>query len=373
MRRFAVAALSLAVACSSANGPKGDKGDTGPAGPIGPQGPAGLAGAKGDKGDSGAQGAAGAKGDPGSTGAQGLKGDKGDPGVVTAAAPLAVDASGHLTLAFGSTSTTAARGDDPRLSDARDPRPGSASYIQANAGTPQAASISLSGSVTASQLFSGASITGDSISALRAGLVFDQYDRFGDLAISSFAWEPLANGRNTMQFNGSGDYVAFNDRSIFVTPVGLTVSAWVKAAGAFTLLRYYACGPYVLDISLDVQGHAMGLYDTSGSRPYVFSATAGLSDGKWHLVSFTHDPALIDRIYVDGALDGENTTANSPPPAGGSLSFDSAWPTLIGAAQSCGHAQSYSAGSLDGMRVWKRALPPAEIAALYANTKALYP
>lgn len=137
-------------------GPAGPTGATGPAGPTGPSGAdgqdgedgapgaTGATGPKGDTGSAGATGATGPQGDPGPTGATGAKGDKGDTGstgatgatgpagVVAATAPATYN-SGTQTIgvALGTSGTTAAAGNDSRLSDARTPTAHAASHASA--------------------------------------------------------------------------------------------------------------------------------------------------------------------------------------------------------------------------------------------------
>lgn len=71
------------------------------------------------------------------------------PPSVTAATPLSGSgtSASPLGIAIGTSAGTVAAGNDPRLSDARDPLPGSASYIQ-NGTTPQGASFNISGDGT---------------------------------------------------------------------------------------------------------------------------------------------------------------------------------------------------------------------------------
>lgn len=332
-----------------------------------------------------------------------------------------------LSIAFGSSSSTAVRGDDARLSDARAPLPGSSSYIQASPQSAQGASINISGDVTfggalhgdGSQLtgvpalnaetvnFSGdvtahtiaapdvgaqrltvyddASIGGaltaggaisaqDVYPAFRAGLVLDQYNQFGPLAISSFTWQPLTNGRSVMQFS-QGDYLAFTDQSLFYEPnVGLSISAWVSTQAAFSVVDYYECGPYFLTLQLDDQGLPFAVYDRNSTRPYV-RGTQPVTDGQWHHLAFTHDDkGLVDRLFVDGALVNENTAASATPPLAGPLDLpNGSWPVLVGASINCSKQLVYGAGMIDGLRVWKRALPLTEVQAGYQATRGLYP
>jgi hypothetical protein len=61
-----------------------------------------------------------------------------------------------VAVKYGAVAGTATQGDDPRLSDARNPLPGSASYIQNQSSSVQAASLYINGSATAGKLFATA-------------------------------------------------------------------------------------------------------------------------------------------------------------------------------------------------------------------------
>lgn len=200
---FAIAIASFAckggAGSDGAAGPQGLPGPPGPAGatgPQGPQGPVGATGPAGAIGPTGPQGSQGVGGSTGPAGPQGLQGPAGAAGprglawlgtwsaVTTYAIGDAVEHEGSAYVAvapstavappsaewellasagatgpagpqgppgpagnvvFGTTAGTAAEGNDARLSDARDPRPGSAAYIQADPASPQAAGLSISG------------------------------------------------------------------------------------------------------------------------------------------------------------------------------------------------------------------------------------
>lgn len=72
-----------------------------------------------------------------------------EPAAVTTVSPLSGSGTSGspLGIATGTSAGTVAAGNDPRLSDARNPLPGSASYIQ-NGTSPQSASFNISGDGT---------------------------------------------------------------------------------------------------------------------------------------------------------------------------------------------------------------------------------
>ena len=205
------------AACAKGDGATGPQGAPGPAGPVGPKGDPGAAGSPGPQGangEAGAPGPAGPKGEvgpkgdvgprgdlgpTGATGAQGPQGAQGSAGanpVVTAAGPLRLSASGDLTIdtadgldggvlspldwqrfdakldSIGAGSSLELSGgskspqlnvhfgaggavsdSDARLSDARDPKPGSLSYVQSGTAT-QDASFHVGGTGAVDSAFS---------------------------------------------------------------------------------------------------------------------------------------------------------------------------------------------------------------------------
>ena len=105
-------------------------------GAVGAQGAQGI---QGEQGVQGVQGEQGIQGIQGIQGAKGDKGDTGDTGVVTANAPATYDApTKTIGVTLGTSATSAAAGNDARLSDARTPTAHASSH---NAGGSDALAI----------------------------------------------------------------------------------------------------------------------------------------------------------------------------------------------------------------------------------------
>ena len=259
-------------------------------------------------------------------------------------------------------------------------------------GAVSAATLSSTGAISGATLATtgGAMIGGnlgansfaavhDVIPGGRAGMVFDLYQGLGDLGISSLTWTTLSNSRVVMSFNGSGDYVAFPwaDAPLFYDRgTGVTISAWFNTTTGGPLFSYYECGPDFLELvvgNLSGSGTVGAVYDNNSSRPYV-SANVPVADGKWHLLTFTHDPTVpLDQLYVDGIAGGNNAGKAETGPLVSLNQGYNGWPILIGGHQSCGHSLSYFGGQIDGLRAWQRTLSSGEVAALFTATKPLYP
>lgn len=111
------------------------------------------------------------------------------------------------TVVFGTSAGTAAEGNDPRLSDARAPLPGSAAYIQ-NGTASQVASLSITGSGTFGSVTASGSVAAAQFSGSGAGLTSlpgaAVTGTLPDAALSANV--PRLNGNNT--FSGVNTFPA---------------------------------------------------------------------------------------------------------------------------------------------------------------------
>ncbi|MCL4405315.1 MAG: DUF2341 domain-containing protein [Patescibacteria group bacterium] len=93
------------------------------------------------------------------------------------------------------------------------------------------------------------------------------------------------------------------------------------------------------------------IYNNS-SNYYVISASSGYNDGKWHNVVCVENGATL-YLYIDGIL------SNSGPSSGFSVVYNYGYLGANGGGTSLN-------GSLDEVRVYNRALSPAEVQDLYS-------
>lgn len=136
--------------------------------------------------------------------------DDGDDGLTQIAVGTGLEgtglAGGALGVKYGAVAGTAAQGNDPRLSDARDPKPNSAHYIQNNAtATPQAGAINLSGNVSAANLFAGGTNVWDAFPFYRSSA--NQRLAGTATSITSWSWNTGAGVSVALQFNVSANKV----------------------------------------------------------------------------------------------------------------------------------------------------------------------
>jgi 6-phosphogluconolactonase (cycloisomerase 2 family) len=154
--------------------------------------------------------------------------------------------------------------------------------------------------------------------------------------------------------------------STSLQPAALTVMAWVKSQG------FPGVHNYVLSQGADrCVAASYALYtELGGLRFYIDNGSevdspvatdAQVWDGNWHLVAGSYDGARV-RMYVDGAEIGAGT------PTTGAINY--ALPDnnrfYIGAYR--GGCNLGFTGSIDEVRVFNRALNPAEIQAVYQAT-----
>jgi Concanavalin A-like lectin/glucanases superfamily len=157
---------------------------------------------------------------------------------------------------------------------------------------------------------------------------------------------------------GGDDFVAIPS-SPSLEPGTITVESWFRRAGS--------PGPYAYLLSKggeDCEAASYGLYSSAngGLAFYVYDGTAWTRspeaqptvwDGRWHHAAGTFDGGKV-RLFVDGTEVGSGT------PAGNGIGYD--------LPEGDGSIGAYRAscsllfeGDLDGVRIWSRALPVADI------------
>lgn len=170
-------------------------------------------------------------------------------------------------------------------------------------------------------------------------------------------------------FNGSNQSILFLSNSAYDTPAG-SWSFWIKSAGIWgtssgTDSQHRAALMDRDDITGDANGIIVHLSQTgtihavasNGSGPVVNLSANGLTDNKWHLVTFVfgQSSGAIDALYIDAvqAASGANSA---------SWSFSSQG-VLLGRQNSS--FWDFFGGSLDDVRIYNRALSATEVAQLY--------
>jgi hypothetical protein len=168
---------------------------------------------------------------------------------------------------------------------------------------------------------------------------------------------------SALRFDGD-DYIRIPD-SPSLEPQQITVAAWFRGTATPGVNKYlmgkgvYNCdhSSYALYTSAS-QG--MAFYIADGDRWFRSpEAPATVWDGKWHHAAGTFDGQKV-RLFIDGIEVGEGT------PAVTSIAYDQ--PTSDGGTIGNYHGtyqdtscDLYMNGDIDGVQVWSKALPVADI------------
>jgi hypothetical protein len=182
-----------------------------------------------------------------------------------------------------------------------------------------------------------------------------------------------------LQFDGRTNFIEVPDDAVFSvsTSGALTVAAWMRP-DTLTFPRTEGSG-YVYWLGKGESSRQEWVFrmysqgNTEGRANrisfYVFDPAGGLGIG-----SYFEDPVTPGQwIHVVGVADGQRTNIykngvfrDTDVYAGSILPQRGTAPLRMGTRD----FHSYFEGALTGVRVWDRALAPAEIASLYATNRA---
>ncbi|MHA2329511.1 MAG: LamG-like jellyroll fold domain-containing protein, partial [Candidatus Hodarchaeales archaeon] len=166
---------------------------------------------------------------------------------------------------------------------------------------------------------------------------------------------------NGGSFDGSNDYIEVPDSTTTnVTGSQLTVAGWyyfdtVSGRNTHLIRKYNSSGGYV--VNLGTSGN-VGFYIYNGVT-YVPSGSSAVPADQWtHVVGTYDNNQNLVRLYINGTL---VSSAN----ADGDISSSSGGNLLLG-YQGWQASDNYTLdGSMDEVRIYNRALSPAEIRQLY--------
>ena len=172
------------------------------------------------------------------------------------------------------------------------------------------------------------------------------------------AWIRGVFAGSALSFGGN-DMVRIPD-STSLEPANVTVAAWIRGTGSPGQYKYVvskgangcASGSYGLYTS---DNGGLAFYIGDGSQNFVRSPEAPTSiwDGKWHNAAGTFDGRTV-RLFIDGVEVGSGTPSSTPitynPPDGGGVIGDYG-----------GTCDLFFVGDVDGVQIWSRALPVADI------------
>lgn len=95
------------------------------------------------------------------------------------------------------------------------------------------------------------------------------------------------------------------------------------------------------------------------SAGYAYVSSSSYADGKWHMLTFVRDVEnLRGKLYVDGSFVGEYTISGTVNNVSNTLTFGTYG----------NHDGEFYCGKMDDVRMFDKALSPAEITALYRSS-----
>jgi hypothetical protein len=172
------------------------------------------------------------------------------------------------------------------------------------------------------------------------------------------SWIPGVFFGSALRFDGN-DFVQIPDSSS-LEPAQITVSAWFRGSSSPGQYRYI-----VSKGSVACDRTSYGLYSSeNGGLAFTVAdgtkwyrspeAPTSVWDGRWHNAAGTFDGSTL-RLFIDGNEVGNGTPAHTAiaygPPSGGGL---------IGDYHSA-DCDLFLTGDVDGVQIWSRPLPIADI------------
>jgi hypothetical protein len=152
-------------------------------------------------------------------------------------------------------------------------------------------------------------------------------------------------------FNGVDDYVSIPDNANLQFGTGnFSVSAWIKSTNGGTVV---AIGKYAGSGDDYWLGFSNGKATFSNSGTAATETSASANNGSWHLLTGVKSNGTIN-IYVDGVLAKSAPDSNTASPTG-----------YLGIGKFGSGSNFFWPGQIDELRVYNRALSPAEVSALY--------
>ena len=182
------------------------------------------------------------------------------------------------------------------------------------------------------------------------------------------AWTQGKKGGG-LNFDGADDYINCGNATSLDLPSELTISEWVKLDSLAS-----APGPRLAvkmnttssNYDFLVQSGTNRLYIFfyyGGNQDHILSNANALSDLQWHHIVVTRNAARQINFYVDGVNFGSSTATFDMITNNNNL-YIGAYYTLT---------TGFLDGTLDEVRIYNRALSPAEVSASHDNAVSLQP
>jgi hypothetical protein len=171
--------------------------------------------------------------------------------------------------------------------------------------------------------------------------------------------------QGALLFDGVDDMLATPAAGLPSGAQSLSMFAWVKTSRAArqTIASYGSAAPSRTVALVTGQVAADGMFGVDFYGNYVASGQL-LSDDAWHHVGFSYDGGASVTLFVDGVAFPRTLPAGALDIAAGSTFHIGRW-----VSSGAGDTQPYPfAGTLDDVRVYGRAMSPAEARTLFDST-----
>jgi hypothetical protein len=188
--------------------------------------------------------------------------------------------------------------------------------------------------------------------------------------IGGSSWVTGKRGK-AVEFSATSKYIQIANNPILQIPSQITLAAWVRRTTGIDSWKHVLCktdatsSEYWLGYNSSNWPSIMinpGDADDS-DRYYHYGVSTAVVDSNWHHLVGTHDGTYV-RMYLDGVL---ISTPESRPGA-----FYTGTGTL-GIGRCIDKFGTYqSAGDIDEVRVYNRALSDSEVANLYSSSKKIF-
>ena len=193
--------------------------------------------------------------------------------------------------------------------------------------------------------------------------------------IQGLSWSPETNLTGTaatpsftntksIALDGVDDIVDCGNNSSLQITGELSLSAWVKidssASGTMSIISKDNLGARCFDLfAYSSSANATRFAIVNSNTFYGVNATTNIKDNSWHHVVGVFKPSTSLKIYIDGTLEGTNTTSI---PA--SIDNDTVNIT-IGSILSSGNNFFALNGNIDEVAVFNSELSASDVTAIY--------
>lgn len=178
---------------------------------------------------------------------------------------------------------------------------------------------------------------------------------------------------NAFTFNGTNAYVSLPDNAVNFTG-DFTISAWVnltdfiQSGSIFGNYTYSGGLDYGYQWVFDKPTNSLIFAIHTGASTIVTTTSVAYTNGVWYNVVVSRKASTRTKIYVNGTLDGSDTSVVNPV-------YSATHRPAIGVSKyNSSQFQYFFDGKIDEVNVWNKELTATEVTELYnSGTGKFYP